>query len=653
MGNRFQQAFNFSFVRIAVAALLVWGALAGRVTAQQNNAPAPSLAASTVPPIIQFNGQFNGQINSQSGGQFNGTAGSGSVAVPAGTVSITFTLYEDEQGGTALWSETDNVQVDAQGHYTALLGSASPLGLPLNLFTTGQAHWLAVQPLVQDFAEQPRVMLVGVPYAMKAADADTLGGLPASAFLLAAPATSSGSSPILSSSGPASSGSAGIATTGNTGAASVSITVSKHAHTPTSDYDNVNIGYEIGGEPVLTTASSGTNIALGISALRSNTTGTLNTATGFQALYSNNTGAANTASGASTLFGNTTGGNNTASGSEALASNTTGSFNTASGASTLVLNTTGDYNTASGYLALFNNSTANGNVATGYQALYSNTTGADNTASGYNALEYNLTGGNNTASGAYALNHSTGGDNTANGAYALFGNTTGTDNVADGENTLNSNTTGNSNTAIGRNALESNNTGSNNIAIGYQAASNVSGGNSNNIEIGSEGSSTDNGAIRVGTIATQTSASIAGIYGAGVGSTNSAVCIDSTGLLGTVNCPAAGMGTITGVTAGTGLSGGGTSGNVTLSIASNACRGGDALTALPFTCSQFATLGVNTFTGNQTVTGNVTASGTMAGGTVYVSTPGAGLMLTSPNGTCYMIAISNAGKPTVSKVACP
>src|SRR5207244_1089182 len=33
--------------------------------------------------------------------------------------------------------------------------------------------------------EQPRVLLVTVPYALKAADADTVGGMPASAFLLA------------------------------------------------------------------------------------------------------------------------------------------------------------------------------------------------------------------------------------------------------------------------------------------------------------------------------------------------------------------------------------------------------------------------------------------------------------------------------------
>jgi len=39
-------------------------------------------------------------------GIFRRNAGRGSAPVPSGTVSITFTLYENEQGGRALWSET-------------------------------------------------------------------------------------------------------------------------------------------------------------------------------------------------------------------------------------------------------------------------------------------------------------------------------------------------------------------------------------------------------------------------------------------------------------------------------------------------------------------------------------------------------------------
>ncbi len=78
-------------------------------------------------------------------------------------------------------------------------------------------------------------------------------------------------------------------------------------------------------------------------------------------------------------------------------------------------------------------------------------------------------------------------------------------------------------------------------------------------------------------------------------------------------CAAVGTGTITGVTAGTGLAGGGTSGTVTLGLASSACAYGSAISALPFTCFPFAVLGANTFTASQTVTGNLTVNGEGSG----------------------------------------
>ncbi len=71
---------------------------------------------------------------------------------------------------------------------------------------------------------------------------------------------------------------------------------------------------------------------------------------------------------------------------------------------------------------------------------------------------------------------------------------------------------------------------------------------------------------------------------------------------------ASGTGTVTRVNSGAGLTGGPITGSGTLSLASNACTSGSALTALPFACSPFATLGVNSFTGSQTVTGSVTAT---------------------------------------------
>jgi hypothetical protein len=107
-----------------------------------------------------------------------------------GMQGVTFYLYNEAQGGSPLWLETQNVQMDSTGHYKVMLGSTSSQGLPSALFVSGEARWLGVQ--VQEQAEQPRVLLLSVPYALKAGDAQTVGGLPPSAFVLAAPSTANG-----------------------------------------------------------------------------------------------------------------------------------------------------------------------------------------------------------------------------------------------------------------------------------------------------------------------------------------------------------------------------------------------------------------------------------------------------------------------------
>jgi hypothetical protein len=132
---------------------------------------------------------------------------------------VTFLLYKDQQNGAPLWMETQNVQPNKYGHYTVQLGSATSQGLPSDLFASGEARWLGVQ--AQGQAEQPRVMLLSVPYALKAGDAATVGGLPASAFVLAAPsvgnaaASSAPSDSSTSTTAPPPSSSA-VTTTGGT-----------------------------------------------------------------------------------------------------------------------------------------------------------------------------------------------------------------------------------------------------------------------------------------------------------------------------------------------------------------------------------------------------------------------------------------------------
>lgn len=111
------------------------------------------------------------------------------ITAPA---EVTFAIYKEQQGGPQLWIEIQKVNPDARGGYSVLLGSFSPSGVPQDVFNTAEARWIGTT--VNGGIEQPRVMLLSVPYALKAADAETLGGLPASAFLQAnAPSTTANS----------------------------------------------------------------------------------------------------------------------------------------------------------------------------------------------------------------------------------------------------------------------------------------------------------------------------------------------------------------------------------------------------------------------------------------------------------------------------
>jgi hypothetical protein len=129
-----------------------------------------SVATAMVPPLIQLS-----NVATDEGG-----------SSMSGVVNITFSLYAVQQGGEPLWTETqNNVQLDSTGHYSVQLGITKPAGVPTTLFTSGEARWLGVR--IAEQPEQARVLLLSVPYALKAGDAATIGGLPPSAFVLAAP----------------------------------------------------------------------------------------------------------------------------------------------------------------------------------------------------------------------------------------------------------------------------------------------------------------------------------------------------------------------------------------------------------------------------------------------------------------------------------
>jgi len=133
--------------------------------------------------------------------------------------------------------------------------------------------------------------------------------------------------------------------------------------------DNTVMG--IGAMKPTTSATAGDgsyNVAIGGSALSSNTTGKQNVAVGFRVLRYNTSGPQNTAIGYTALQLNTTGSGNTAIGVDTLGVNTTGVYNTAMCVGALGANTTGTRNVAIGRSALANIKTTDYNTAIGFEA---------------------------------------------------------------------------------------------------------------------------------------------------------------------------------------------------------------------------------------------------------------------------------------------
>jgi hypothetical protein len=474
--------------------------------------------------------------------------------------SVAFAIYADEQGGSPIWSETQNVKPDAQGRYSVLLGATSEDGLPADIFANGEARWLGVQPEGQP--EEPRIRLLSVPYALKAGDAQTLGGLPASAFLQA-PAKSAG--------GPSKKDAVPLTAPAVTGSGTA--------------------GYL----PMWDSTSDITNSAMLQSGTAPNALIGINTTNPGEALDIGS-GSLFVENGDLILPPTTS----LTSGvilmddapfiSACCALNT---FNTFVGLGAGNYTTPANNNTAVGYAALssMNSLSSTGNTALGTSALTNDLAGSSNTAIGTSSLQANKYGTSNTAVGTSALQN-------VDGLY---------------------------NTAVGQGAGSSLSSGSSNTFIG-QAAN--GGANTSSL--------TNATAIGAGAIVSQNNSLVLGASGVNVG-INTPTPAYTLDVHGTANFTGlvtfapnqtfpggSGIGTITGVTAGAGLSGGGTSGNVTLSL-TNACAKGQVL--------QW--------------TGSTWACTTPAAGTLTTVNAGAGL-LSSVNGSAVTLSLDNAKVPRLA-----
>ncbi len=123
-----------------------------------------SMIALTAQAVVPNTLNYQGQLSSLAGVPVNAT------------VSITFKLYATANGGTALWSETQSIQI-VNGQYSATLGSV--VSLSQALFSNSLYLGLSAGT---DAEMIPRIALNTAPYAMyanKSGDASTLSGFTA------------------------------------------------------------------------------------------------------------------------------------------------------------------------------------------------------------------------------------------------------------------------------------------------------------------------------------------------------------------------------------------------------------------------------------------------------------------------------------------
>jgi hypothetical protein len=429
--------------------------------------------------------------------------------VPAsGTYNMQFSLYTTNTNGVAIAGPVSaNGVLVANGLFTVTIDfGASPWN--------GQTNWLQVAVETNGAAAftnlSPRQELTPVPYAIFANSASNLiGTLPAGQL-----SGMVGNSQLVNNSVTVSAG------TGLSGGGTVALGGS-------TTLNNTGVTSLTGSQGVTVSAASGP-VTLGSTATSANTAGAIvsrNALGSFSAgnitlagslflpsppvtIYSGTSPLLHSDSVSNTFVGvnsgaSTTGPENTAIGYQALFFNTTGSSNVANGDFALYNNVSGSDNVADGFGALYSNNTSY-NTAEGYQALYADVDGEFNVGVGYEALFSSTHGTHNTAVGYFALGDATNSfGNTAIGVEALpYVTAAGSGNTAVGVNACIDDDSGSGNTGIGYQALFFNETGSNNIALGYRAGNNVAG--SSNIEIGNEGTGSDDDIIRIGTAQTAT-----------------------------------------------------------------------------------------------------------------------------------------------------
>jgi hypothetical protein len=276
-------------------------------------------------------------------------------------------------------------------------------------------------------------------------------------------------------------------------------------------------------------------------------------------------------------------------GSEAGRDNTTGNENSFVGDGAGTLNTTGNFNSYFGSKAGQIGLTGNNNSFFGYLAGQKNTD-SDNAFFGYKAGAFNTSGNRNSFFGkSSGESNADGNGNSFFGFHAGFGNTGGSFNAFFGNIAGAHNTTSSFNAFFGYSSGVNNTTGFYNTFIGNEA------GASNTVEFKNSFFGANSNAV-------------AGINNATAIGANAQVSQSNSLVLGSING-------VNGATADTKIGIGTTTPNAKLHVA-----GGNLL---------------------------------VSGGNISVSSSGnRGIVLTAPNGSCYLITVGDAGNLITTISSC-
>ncbi len=505
----------------AILSMVGYMALAVVVSVPMQTASAQQAAAQTV---AQTTAQTDAQTAVPRLVQFSGVLKDAASRPVSGVTSVTFAVYADQEGGEALWTETQNVQADANGHYSAVLGVATTGGFPVDLFGTGQSRWLGVEIARQP--ELPRILMASVPYALKSGDAETLGGLPASSYVTTQQLAASNARPTMTI---ISGGAAATATSENAirpatvdAAQQPAITEATPAGSGSTDYiplwtSSSNLGnsllfqtsgkiglgtttpaatFDINGGEILrgafyeypqatATASTGQpshSFQWNASVFNGSTKTAVDYAFGFRAIPHNNDTTTPAAS-LDLFYG--TGGPTGSTSDLGLSISSTGVITFVPGQTFSGTSLDFGYGASQQQGVIYANGkpllSTYGSPDSVFLGEYSGggygENGADqNVGVGYGTLYSLTTGASNSAVGSNALgNDTTGYANTAMGSGAQEGMQIGHDNVAIGAGAIEFSSGSSYNTAVGDLSLSSEFVGSQNVAVGYSAAANNEG----------------------------------------------------------------------------------------------------------------------------------------------------------------------------------